>query len=83
MRYEKLTVAHCAIVASAYAIGANAYQYFTTQDYTSTIVPTGIVLAVSVATYAAARWIPFGGKSKGRNGKPQKTAPQPTLKPAH
>jgi hypothetical protein len=79
MRYEKLTVAHCVLVALLAAAALNLYQFqFGVQDYASTFVPTIAVLIISLLNYVLARILPIGRKSAGNRPK------QPhSLKPQH
>ena len=81
MRYEKLTVMHCAIVTLGVAGITAAYQHVIgVPDYQAVVVPTTLTAAISGANYLLARYTPFGGKTKKTGGK-QKAVPQPTLKP--
>ncbi len=84
MRYEKLTVMHCAIVTLGVAGITAAYQHVIgVPDYQAVVVPTTLTAAISGANYLLARYVPFGNKKKDK-GKVSRPAPQPTpMKPQH
>ena len=81
MRYEKVTILHCAVLPLLATAGMAANQYLVSGSYSALIAPVAGIAAISFFPMGLARYFPLD--KKGKHGKSTGKAPQPTPKPTH